>query len=89
MTARDAPTSLKLFELNASYLMVKLGRVAEDPALLAHIFSSLNHVRSGDSKCIEIAIMLLKELIGKILNATPINQELVGRLASRLGDLSR
>ena len=73
MALRDAPVPLRLFELNASYLMVKLGRVAEDPALLAHIFSSLNHVRSGDAKCIEIAILLIKELIRKLLSANPIN----------------
>ena len=57
---RDTHLTLCLFELNASYLMVKYGAVDQDRAMLAHVLSTLRHVRSGDAKCILLALTLLK-----------------------------
>ena len=57
---RDTHLTLCLFELNASYLMVKFGGVDKDQAMLTHVLSTLQHVRSGDAKCILLALKLLK-----------------------------
>ena len=61
--SRDTPLALRLYELNASYLMVRFGRVDQDPAMLAHVLSTLQHVRSGEAKCLMLALKLLELLI--------------------------
>ena len=60
---RDTPLALRLYELNASYLMVRFGHVDQDPAMQAHVLSTLRHVRSGEAKCLLLALKLLELLI--------------------------
>lgn len=60
---REVPLAIRVFELNASYLVMKYGAVDQDPALLTHILDSLQHVRSGEAKCTLLAVKMLEELI--------------------------
>lgn len=60
---REVPLAIRVFELNASYLVMKYGAVDQDPALLTHILDSLQHVRSGEAKCTLLAVKMLEDLI--------------------------
>jgi hypothetical protein len=53
---RDLKTNFCLFELNASYIMVKYGNVIADNRMLAHVLSTIRHVRTRDPRCISLAI---------------------------------
>ena len=83
--SRDVPLSLRLFELNASYLMVNHGRV-EDPRVLQHVLVALGHVRSGDAKCILLGLKLLKILIRKLMAHPQANKDRISDVIRRLED---
>ena len=83
---RDMPLALRLYELNASYLMVRFGRVDKDLTMQAYVLSTLRHVRSGDSKCLLLALKLLELLIEKMLTRPGAGEEEVKLLASRLDE---
>jgi hypothetical protein len=53
---KDVPLTLRLFELNVAFLMVNYGYVDLDPPMMAHVLSVLQHVQSGDAKCILLAL---------------------------------
>ena len=53
---REKPLVIRLFELNVSDLAVQYGNISNDFNLLEFILNALNHVKSGEPKCIVIAI---------------------------------
>ena len=85
LESRDVPLSLRLFELNASYLMVNYGRV-EDQRVLQHVLAALGHVRSGDAKCILLGLKLLKMLITKLMARPQANKDKISEVIRRLED---
>ena len=66
--ARESHPTLRLFELNASYLMVVYGGVERDSSMLAHVLATLQHVKAGGAKCHVLAVHLIKALIKKVLD---------------------
>jgi hypothetical protein len=82
---RDAPLALRLFELNAAYLMVEYGAVHKDPALLAHVLWALQQVRSGDdAKGLLLALKLVRALVRKVLDPQHASDDQVRQIARRL-----
>lgn len=67
---REVSQPLRLFELNASLLMIEFGRVHEDKAMLAHVLWSLQPGRGGDdAKCLILALRVVKGLVRKVLGS--------------------
>ena len=79
---RDAPLTLRLFELNASFLMVEHGDVEKDPALLAHVLWTLQPTRGGDeAKCLLMVLKLVQILVKKVLGSGKATDDQVRLLA--------
>jgi hypothetical protein len=84
---REASSTLRLFELNASVLMVQYGSVEKDPVMLAHVLWTLQPVRGGDdAKGLLLVIRLVKALVQRVLSAESATDEQVALLASHLGE---
>jgi hypothetical protein len=64
---RDSVGAIRLFELNAAYLMVKHCKVQDDRAILAHVLHTLLPGPAGDdAKCLLLALKITRGLIEKL-----------------------
>ena len=79
---KEVPLTLRLFELNVAYLMVRYGEINLDPPMMAHVFSVLQHVQSGDSKCILLSLDIIKMLIQNLIESQ--NEDQMKKLVNRL-----
>ena len=88
--SRDVPLTLRLYELNVSLLMVRFGNIDQDRVMLDYVLSSLQlqheqqPARSGDAKCLLLALRLLEMLIPKMLARPEVAEEQVRSVESRL-----
>ena len=95
----DSVGAIRLFELNAAYLMVTHCKVQEDRAILAHVRHALLPPPAGeDAKGLLLALKIIRSLIEKLTGPERGSNETVRQqllevlkpaLASRLsGDLA-
>lgn len=52
--------------------------------MLQHVLNSLHHVKSGDSKCILLAVRLIQALVKKTLETPRLDEACMARLAAKL-----
>jgi len=83
--ARDAPLPLRLFQLNAAYLMAEYGDIHQDPAMLNHALWTLQQVRSSDdARCLLLALRLVRALVRKVMDPRTASEEQLQLLVRRL-----
>ena len=70
---REKPLVIRLFELNVSYLAIQYGNISLDYNLLEFVLNTLNHVKSGEPKCIVLAIKIWEGIIKKMLNNNDVD----------------
>jgi predicted RNA-binding protein with EMAP domain len=57
-----------------SYLAIQYGNISNDYNLLEFILNTLNHVKSGEAKCIVLAIKIWEGVIKRILDHNDVDQ---------------